>query len=132
MRSDIAQPAGAMKRERAAAFQADYLAIEILSFGLCRRGYQIGKARHDTETAGHTREAKPVLNQADFDTARYARVPTLEICGRNAREGGLLPSTLLLGPIPLRDQRQFSAPSKCTAFDNRALGGLIGNALRTR
>jgi len=38
----------------------------------------------------------------DIDTALYTRVRTLEGCGRPAKEGGWLPSTLLLGHIPPR------------------------------
>lgn len=54
---DVAEPARSLEGEAAADFQGDHPAIEIVRFGLSRRGRKVGQARHDAEAARYSRHA---------------------------------------------------------------------------
>ncbi len=68
---------------------------------------------------------QPVRNRAGFDTALYTRVPTLEIADGTQGKGACCFQRCysVLFPDETSANFNFSAPSKCNVFDNRALGG---------
>lgn len=77
MGRDVAQPSPALERERVAAFEIDHLPIEVMRLGLACRRVEIREARHDTETARHTRHAELSVSWMRLDASRIDEIEHL-------------------------------------------------------